>query len=580
MILTPVAEISRRLSERAEEVCRMLLPGGRRYKDQWLAGDVYGAQGESLKVNLTGPHAGEWRDWANPNEHHGDLLDLWPLATGIDAGSALKEAKSFLGIRDPELRRERKKYVKPSSNGEKPLNEAGLAEKWLIGERKLTPEIIKAFRVAVLPERRALVFPCYNPRGELINRSYRTLESGKGKDVWQDKGCAPCLFGWHTLCQSVYRKRRIIICEGHIDCMTWKQWGIDALSVPNGSGQTWIDYEWDHLAAFERIYLSLDMDEAGREQLPEITRRLGAHRCYHIELPEKDANDCLRAGYTAGDAGGWINEAKPPYLEGIVRATDMEERLLTELAPKPSCFTLPFFESSWPGQGFYPRPGEVSVWSGPTESGKTAFLNFFAASLALKNRGVFIASMEMRPETLLARIYRATLASSGTTESNMSLKVFLEECGPFISFADVFGYIGREQLLEMMSYAFHRYGATHHVIDSLMKIANLEEDYVAQGEFLNELQRFAKQTMTHVHLVAHPRKKDGKLDKFDVKGSSQIPNNADNVLIITRNESKQGWEDHDTRVELVKQRDSGWHHTWFLRFDPARYTYSAYTPCK
>ena len=78
-----------------------------------------------------------------------------------------------------------------------------------------------------------------------------------------------------------------------------------------------------------------------------------------------------------------------------------------------------------------------------------------------------------------------------------------------------------------------------------------------RASFLNELQRFAKQTMTHVHLVAHPRKKDGKLDKFDVKGSSQIPNNADNILIITRNESKQGWEDHDTKVELVKQRDSG-----------------------
>jgi hypothetical protein len=94
-----------------------------------------------------------------------------------------------LGIRDPELRRERKKYAKPSSNREKPLEEAGLAIRWLIEERKLTPEIIKAFKVAVLSEKRAIVFPCYNPQGELINRSYRTLKSGKEKNVWQDKDC-------------------------------------------------------------------------------------------------------------------------------------------------------------------------------------------------------------------------------------------------------------------------------------------------------------------------------------------------------------------------------------------------------
>src|SRR5262245_4282990 len=105
MILTPIAKISRRLADRAEEVCGILLPTGRVYKSQWLAGDAYGSQGESLKVDLTGSHAGQWRDWAR-QEDHGDLLDLWRISKGIDAYSAIKEAKAFLGIRDPDLRRE------------------------------------------------------------------------------------------------------------------------------------------------------------------------------------------------------------------------------------------------------------------------------------------------------------------------------------------------------------------------------------------------------------------------------------------------------------------------------------------
>jgi hypothetical protein len=53
-------------------------------------------------------------------------------------------------------------------------------------------------------------------------------------------------------------------------------------------------------------------------------------------------------------------------------------------------------------------------------------------------------------------------------------------CGPA-------SYIEQKQLLEMML----RHGATHHIIDSLMKISGLEEDYVAQGEFLKSGRRNA-----------------------------------------------------------------------------------------
>jgi hypothetical protein len=100
-----------------------------------------------------------------------------------------------------------------------------------------------------------------------------------------------------------------------------------------------------------------------------------------------------------------------------------------------------FFEISRQAQGFYPRPGELTVWSGPTEAGKSTFLNFFMASLALNNHGVFIASMEMRPETLLARMYKATVASLGRTVDDTPVSVFLAECGSHISIADVVGYI-------------------------------------------------------------------------------------------------------------------------------------------
>jgi len=129
----------------------------------------------------------------------------------------------------------------------------------------------------------------------------------------------------------------------------------------------------------------------------------------------------------------------------------------------------------------------------------------------------------------------------------------------------------------------------HFVIDSMMRIAGLEEDFPSQGVFMNRLQEFVKDTGTHVHLVVHPRKGQagGKPGMLDVKGSSLIPNNADNIVVVARNEAKMAlskereldddekqW--HDTEVTVEKQRESGWLGTFYLRFNPYQFTF---TPC-
>src|SRR5436190_41304 len=121
-----------------------------------------------------------------------------------------------------------------------------------------------------------------------------------------DAGCAPCLFGWHALSEGAYRSRAVVLTEGQIDCMSWHQWGIPALSIPNGSGLTWIDYDWENLAAFDRIYISFDMDGAGRENTQKAIQRLGPHRCHVMTMPHKDGNAALQAGATAEDAQRWL----------------------------------------------------------------------------------------------------------------------------------------------------------------------------------------------------------------------------------------------------------------------------------
>lgn len=580
-----VAEISSRLADKADAVASMLLPGGKLIKGEWVAGDIRGGEGQSLKVHLAGNHAGEWRDWAN-DEHKGDLLDLWRFTRDLTLPDALKDAKQYLGIVEELFVASTKKYSSPPENVTKAMDQDGVAMSFLIDKRRLTRATVEKFKVEASPQSRAIAFPCYSPSGRLINRSYRTVpKTGEKKKVWQDTGCAPCLFGWQALGPYAYEKRMILLCEGQIDCMTWSQWGIEALSIPNGSGSTWVEYEWDNLAAFDHIYLSFDMDGAGAEIVRKVIHRLGVHRCLTVELPRKDANDCLLAGFGPDDAIRWMEDAQPPKIHGLMLAKELKRRVFAEIREKTEPFTLPFFQMNWKhDMGFYPHPGDLTLWTGPTGHGKSTFLNFLILALISRGERVFIASMEIKPERNIRRM-ATPLCNGDMTE--MFIDGFLNDVGDLLVFADVVGYIEQKQLFEMMNFAFRRYGCTRFIIDSLMRIKGLEEDYPAQGDFVNELSQFAKNSGVNVELVCHPKKSDrgAKVSEMDIKGSSLIPNNSDNIVSIMKNPEKDrkrkdgalAKEDdmklHDVEIRVEKQREVGWTGLFKLRFNSRSFSY-------
>lgn len=100
------SDLSRRLAQNAEGVCRHYLSNGRRHGRYWLVGDVENAKGRSLYVRLTGPEsgkgaAGKWTDAATGA--HGDLLDLIAANQRLtDLPHVLDEARRFLSLPDPE----------------------------------------------------------------------------------------------------------------------------------------------------------------------------------------------------------------------------------------------------------------------------------------------------------------------------------------------------------------------------------------------------------------------------------------------------------------------------------------------
>lgn len=91
-----IAELSRRLADQAEAVCRYYLSNGRRSGGYWIVGDIQNTPGRSLFVRLYGERAGRWADPAA--DQCGDLLDLIAAARGLSLSEACIEATRFLSL--------------------------------------------------------------------------------------------------------------------------------------------------------------------------------------------------------------------------------------------------------------------------------------------------------------------------------------------------------------------------------------------------------------------------------------------------------------------------------------------------
>jgi hypothetical protein len=100
-------DIRSRLANRAEDVAKLLLPGGKRMGKKWKCGDTSGNPGSSLEVELEGDKAGIWNDSAAG--HGGDLIALWQEARGLSFPAAAKEAGEFVRVEVPERTNTRRK---------------------------------------------------------------------------------------------------------------------------------------------------------------------------------------------------------------------------------------------------------------------------------------------------------------------------------------------------------------------------------------------------------------------------------------------------------------------------------------
>jgi twinkle protein len=203
----------------------------------------------------------------------------------------------------------------------------------------------------------------------------------------------------------------------------------------------------------------------------------------------------------------------------------------------------------------------VTIWAGGNGSGKSLMTGQVALGLIKQGQKVCIASFEMKPKITLKRMVRQfagkSLESTNYIQTPDSQK--RDAYGRFKIFLDKKLYLYDQQgtvnsqMIEALCYhCATKLEVKHVFIDSLMKCVPGEDAYNEQKNFVDKLTAIARDHDIHIHLVHHIRKLNSeeiRPSKSDLRGSSAITDQVDNVLILWRNKKKQ----HD--IERGEQVD-------------------------
>lgn len=543
------AEVKAQLCSRIEEVCQLLLPGGKKKGNEWCAGSVAGEAGDSLKVHLGSSKPGVWKDYAGSADDTGDVLTLWEKVRGVDFATALKQAKEWLGVSDTRSEdfrpvvKQTKVYVRPKTDEIEPLTTGGDVYDYLTKERKLDPSALHKYKIQQQAHARrgaVIVFPIYEPSGkaiDLIKFLGVAREEGK-KVIWATADSRPRLFGWQSIKGDA---RTVVICEGEIDCLTIAGWGFPCLSLPQGaSNMDWIEHDFEALERFERVYICSDMDAPGHKAAEEISKRLGRERCYRVSIPGyKDANEALCSGKFEGpDFEDCIASARTLDPAELRSLGDMGDEIWENIYPTDQrhAGTEPPFRLDWRC-----RFGELSIWTGWSGHGKSHLLNQFLLHDAYQGENVCIASFEMPAAETGAKLAQMILGAIPERQNRLGLKPAEEFLAQRFWVVDHVGVMHWSKLLPLLKYAARRYGCTRFAIDSLLRCGVAEDDYNGQKQFVNELVEFAA-SYGHVHLVCHSRKSDDESKapgKMDVRGAAAITDLTHNGFTVWRNKAKE-----------------------------------------
>lgn len=468
-------------------------------------------------------------------------------------------------------------YVKPTMPAPKPEAVDSIMEYFT--ERGISREVIDRNRITkgsiyfpqVEEERGCILFP-YLRDDEIVNIKYRTRD----KLFRMAAGAERVLYGLNDI-----NPKALIWVEGEIDKLSVEMAGyLSCVSVPDGAPSpetrdysNKFDYLNDKaLEGVEQHFIAVDNDAAGMKLQEELIRRLGRDKCLIVTWPDgcKDANDVLLQ-HGAQVIDECLKNAKELPIVGTYQVADMVEELRKEYrhgAPKG-------VSTGWRDLDPLYRvlPGEWTLVTGMPGDGKSEWLDALSVNLAIRegwNFGIF--SPENQPLTYhvakIAEKYAGKPFNQGQHE-RMS-EVEFDEAMMWVNEHYTFAlpdYPTVDELLDIARQLVTRKGIRGFIMDPWNEINHSRVNGLTETEHisycLTRIRSFARNTGTHVWVVAHPTKLQKDLSgkypvptPYDVSGSAHWRNKADNCVTVYRDKERNG-EEVEIHIQKIRKKMNG-----------------------
>lgn len=486
-------------------------------------------------------------------------------------------------------------YKKPEISNFTELTDNQL--KYLREERKLSTLTIKKANLTtekryvseIKKEIDCICFPYIDENGEIVNIKYRGFyKSGnKAKRYFSNTAQSKATFyGIHELTEET---EEIIIVEGEIDKLTidevfsGEDIGNDiCLSVPNGvNSLNSITTCWDLLKDVRMFYIFVDDDEAGKKLQAELCRRLGKEKCKVV--PKKGGKDANEIFVKYGKEGikECIEAAKYAPIDGEILPSMLLDKLTTLFKyGVPAGYTTGFTKLD---NMFTWGMSQLTIITGIPQHGKSNWFNQILVKLVELHglKGGFYSPeyggeefhIQELQQILIGKCYpiqRIAEYANGRLMNEDEFNLSYE----FIKYGFVFTDIEKptiENVISTIIALIRRYGLNFFVIDPFNRLTEEGDTKKFINRLLTELNRLKVMYNVHIVVIAHPTKmkKDfefeipdtGEKEKlysvptaYDISGSSDWYNQADNIITVYRNMIT---DDVTTYFQKVKKKGFG-----------------------
>ena len=448
---------------------------------------------------------------------------------------------------------ETKVYKVPEKKNMKRLTDSG---KDFLLSRGITEEVIEKNKIVSTTDNRNILLP-YFKNGKIVNYKTRGID---GKFFTQSRDAEPTIYNYDRCADS----DAIVICEGEMDSLSWEVAGIEFhtsvnMGAPNSNDKN-IDKKLECISncyeVFEQakaIYIATDEDENGRNLQKELVRRFGAEKCLLVDLsPYKDANEVLLSEGTES-LKKRLKIASTPKVEGIFNVDDVSASMLDGFHNGQERGTTTHIDSvdnAWTW-----RNGEVNIWTGYQNEGKSLFLNQLATLKAVFDGWKFaVFSPENMPINDFFNDIIEMYIGRSSDPFHGNLQMTIEEYKEAMDFVKKHFFIiypkkdfQLNTIFEKAKFLVKTKGIRSLIIDPYntiqhrMRSGEREDLYISR--FMSELKRFALDQNISVNLVAHQvtpiKDNDGRYIKPDVnriKGGGTFADKADNVMFVWRPE--------------------------------------------